>query len=72
MLESYDDIIDINGFQEYFEENFNDDCGYTLVRNILEYVENQGLDKEETIYLLWNLLDGTGIETDEIEQFVNG
>lgn len=69
--EEYSDIIDKNGFQEWFEENFNDDCGYTLFSNIVEYVEAQGLDKEETIYLLYNLLGGIGIEPEEIEQFVS-
>lgn len=59
-------------FWEYIRDNFNlDTDGGRMVRNIIDWVWEQSMDKEDTVKSLMCLLDGIGIEEEEIEQFVN-
>lgn len=59
-------------FWEYIRDNFNLDIdGGRMVRNIIDWVWEQSMDKEDTVKSLMCLLDGIGIEEEEIEQFVN-
>ena len=42
-----------------------------IISNILNWVWVQAMDKEDTVYALMELLDGIGIEKEEIERFIN-
>ena len=57
----------VNKLQMYIEENFTmGGCSTTLVRNILGYAAGQGEDDESALLILEMLLDGIGIEREEI------
>lgn len=59
-------------FWEYIRDNFTLDAdGGRMIRNIIDWIWEQSMDKEDTIKSLMCLLDGIGIEEEEIEQFVN-
>lgn len=59
--------LKVNTLQEYIEENFTlDGTSKHLIRNILDYVSAQGLNQEETLDILMELLDGIGCEREEI------
>ena len=53
-------------------DNFTiDNDGRKMICNILDWIWLQSMDKEDTVNALLLLLDGIGIEKEEIEQFVN-
>ena len=59
-------------FQEYIFENFTiDNDGKRMIENILEWIWVQAMDKEDTVGALMLLLDGIGIQKEEIEQFID-
>ena len=59
-------------FLQYILDNFSiDNDGKKLINNILEWIWIQSMDKEDTINALILLLDGIGIEKEEIAQFIN-
>lgn len=59
-------------FYEYIKENFSIDCdGMRIIRNIIDWVWLKSFDEKNTVNILSALLDGIGITTSEIEQFVN-
>lgn len=59
-------------FWQYILDNFTiDNDGKRIINNILDWVWIQSMDKEDTISTLLLLLDGIGIEREEIEQFIN-
>lgn len=59
-------------FKNYIIENFTLDLdGKMMVSNILNWIWVQAMDKENTVNALMELLDGIGIEKEEIEQFIN-
>lgn len=59
-------------FQEYLFENFTiDNDGKQMIENILEWIWVQSMDKEDTVEALMLLLDGIGIQREEIERFIN-
>lgn len=59
-------------FQEYLFENFTiDNDGKRMIENILEWIWVQSMDKEDTVEALMLLLDGIGIQREEIERFIN-
>ena len=59
-------------FQEYIFENFTIDIdGKRMIRNIIDWIWVQSMDKEDTIEALMFLLDGIGIQREEIERFIN-
>lgn len=61
----FDDNM-VNQLQTYYEENFAQP-NYRIVRDIIEYVAAQGMDKKESVELLASLLDSTGISEEEID-----
>ncbi len=79
-LEEWEKMIEIHHrdkttkekFYEYIEENFlmNTDS-MNLIGNIIDWVWLQSFDKEDTVNILSALLDGIGITSSEIEQFIN-
>ena len=79
-LEEWEKMIEIHHrdkttkekFYEYIEENFlmNTDS-MNLIGNIIAWVWLQSFDKEDTVNILSALLDGIGITSSEIEQFIN-
>ncbi len=59
-------------FWQYILDNFTiDNDGRKMIRNILDWVWLQSMDKEDTVSVLMFLLDGIGIEREEIEQFID-
>lgn len=59
-------------FWEYIRDNFTLDAdGGRMISNIIDWIWEQSMDKEDTVKSLMCLLDGIGIEEEEIEQFVN-
>ncbi len=59
-------------FWQYILDNFTiDNDGRKMICNILVWIWIQSMDKEDTVNALLFLLDGIGIEKEEIEQFVN-
>lgn len=57
----------VNKLQVYIEENFTlDGTSRNLIRNILDYVAAQGQDQEETLDSLMDLMDGIGVEREEL------
>ena len=42
-----------------------------IISNILNWVWVQAMDKEDTVNAMMELLDGIGIEKEEIERFIN-
>ena len=59
-------------FWQYILDNFTiDNDGRKIICNILDWIWLQSMDKEDTVNALLLLLDGIGIEKEEIEQFVN-
>lgn len=59
-------------FLQYILDNFSiDNDGKKLINNIIEWIWVQSMDKEDTINTLILLLDGIGIEKEEIAQFIN-
>lgn len=59
-------------FWQYILDNFTiDNDGRKMICNILDWIWLQSMDKEDTVNALLLLLDGIGIEKEEIEQFVN-
>ena len=59
-------------FQEYIFENFTiDNDGKRMIENILEWIWVQAMDKEDTVRALMLLLDGIGIQREEIERFID-
>lgn len=59
-------------FWQYILDNFTiDNDGRKMIRNILDWVWLQSMDKEDTVSVLMFLLDGIGIEREEIEQLID-
>lgn len=59
-------------FLAYIFNTFTiDPDGKKMIRNILDWIWVQSMDKEDTVNALMCLLDGTGIEKEEIERFIN-
>lgn len=59
-------------FWQYILDNFTiDNDGRKMIRNILDWVWLQSMDKEDTVSALIFLLNGIGIERKEIEQFID-
>lgn len=59
-------------FFQYILDNFTiDNDGIRIIDNIINWVWTQTMDKEDTVRTLLFLLDGIGIEREEIEQFVD-
>jgi hypothetical protein len=59
-------------FWQYILDNFTiDNDGRKMIRNILDWVWLQSMGKEDTVSVLMFLLDGIGIEREEIEQFID-
>lgn len=59
-------------FFQYVIDNFTvDNDGIKMINNIINWVWTQTMDKEDTVSTLLFLLDGIGIEREEIEQFVD-
>ena len=59
-------------FFEYILENFTiDNDGKRMIRNIIDWLWEQSMDKEDTVNSLLELLNGIGIEKEEIERFIN-
>lgn len=59
-------------FFQYILDNFTiDNDGIKMINNIINWVWTQTMDKEDTVSTLLFLLDGIGIEREEIEQFVD-
>ena len=59
-------------FWQYILDNFTiDHDGRKMICNILDWIWLQSMDKEDTVNTLLILLDGIGIEKEEIEKFVN-
>lgn len=57
---------------QYIFDNFTiDNDGRKIICNILDWIWLQSIDKEDTVNTLLILLDGIGIEKEEIEKFVN-
>ena len=59
-------------FYEYIKEHFTIDVdGMRLIRNIIDWTWMQPFDKKDTVKTLFALLEGIGITTAEIEQFID-
>ena len=59
-------------FWQYILDNFTiDNDGRKIISNIIDWFWMESFDKEDTVNTLLLLLDGIGIEKEEIEQFVN-
>ena len=59
-------------FWQYILDNFTvDNDGRKIISNIIDWFWMASFDKEDTVNALLFLLDGIGIEKEEIEQFVN-
>lgn len=59
-------------FWQYILDNFTiDNDGRKIISNIIDWFWMESFDKEDTVKALLLLLDGIGIEKEEIEQFVN-
>ncbi len=59
-------------FKNYIFENFTLDLdGKMIISNILNWIWVQVMNKEDTVNALMELLNGIGIEKEEIEQFIN-
>lgn len=57
---------------QYILDNFTiDNDGRKIICNVLDWIWLQSMDKEDTVNTLLILLDGIGIEKEEIEKFVN-
>lgn len=57
---------------QYILDKFTiDNDGRKTICNILDWIWLQSIDKEDTVNTLLILLDGIGIEKEEIEKFVN-
>lgn len=57
---------------QYILDNFTiDNDGRKIICNILDWIWLQSIDKEDTVNTLLILLDGIGIEKEEIGKFVN-
>lgn len=56
----------------YVFGNFTIDLdGKHIINNIVDWIWVQAMDKEDTVNCLMCLLDGIGIEKEEIEQFID-
>lgn len=59
-------------FWQYILDNFTiDNDGRKMICNILDWIWLQSMDKEDTVNTLLLLLDGIGIEKEEIKQFID-
>ena len=59
-------------FWQYILDNFTiDNDGRKMISNIIDWFWKESFDKEDTVNALMFLLDGIGIEKEEIEKFVN-
>ena len=59
-------------FWQYILGNVTiDNDGRKIISNIIDWFWMESFDKEDTVNALLLLLDGIGIEKEEIEQFVN-
>lgn len=59
-------------FWQYILDNFTiDNDGRRIIRNIIDWFWMESFDKEDTVNALLLLLDGIGIEKEEIEQFID-
>ena len=59
-------------FKNYIFENFTLDLdGKKIISNVLNWIWVQAMDKEDTVNALMELLNGIGIEKEEIERFIN-
>ena len=57
-------------FWQYILDNFTiDNDGRKIISNIIDWFWMESFDSEETVNALLLLLDGIGIEREEIEQF---
>lgn len=59
-------------FWQYILDNFTiDNDGRKIISNIIDWFWMESFDKEDTVNALLLLLDGIGIEKEEIEQFID-
>lgn len=59
-------------FWQYILDNFTiDNDGRKMIGNILDWIWLQSMDKEDTFNALLSLLNGIGIEKEEIKQFID-
>jgi len=59
-------------FLQYILDNFTiDNDGRIIISNIIDWFWMESFDKEDTVNALLLLLDGIGIEKEEIEQFID-
>ena len=59
-------------FWQYILGNVTiDNDGRKIISNIIDWFWMESFDREDTVNALLLLLDGIGIEKEEIEQFVN-
>ena len=57
-------------FWQYILDNFTiDNDGRKIISNIIDWFWIESFDREDTVNALLLLLDGIGIEREEIEQF---
>lgn len=59
--------MDTNAIQEYIEKEFASDCGYTVIRNVLEYME--GHSEKERYEFFNRMFGGIGLTEKEIKGF---
>lgn len=59
-------------FWQYILDNFTiDNDGRRIISNIIDWFGMESFDKEDTVNALLLLLDGIGIEKEEIKQFID-
>ena len=59
-------------FLQYILDNFTiDNDGRRIISNIIDWFWMESFDKKDTVDALLLLLDGIGIEKEEIEQFID-
>lgn len=59
-------------FLQYILDNFTiDNDGRRIISTIIDWFWMESFDKEDTVDALLLLLDGIGIEKEEIEQFID-
>lgn len=59
-------------FWQYILDNFTiDNDGRKIISNIIDWFWMESFDREDTVNALLLLLDGIGIEREEIEQFID-
>lgn len=58
-------------FKNYIFNNYSIDDGRKIISNVIDWLWYQSMDKEDSINCLLCMLNGIGIEKEEIEQFIN-